>query len=85
MPVSPVCRDTLVSATVGAAVNLVSMFPGKFCSFAASTVSLVCVTALTGLVCINIKHPLLLSGNSLNILMRELFPQPIKKASTIFK
>ena len=83
MPISPVCRDTLVSATVGAAVNLKSMFLRACCLSAASTVPLVCVTAPTGLVSIDIKHPLLLSGNSNNILMRELFPHLKQKASTI--
>jgi hypothetical protein len=36
---------------------------------------------LTGLACIDIEHPLLLSWNSNNILMRELFPHSNKKAS----
>jgi hypothetical protein len=36
---------------------------------------------LTGLACIDIEHPLLLSWISNNILMRELFPHSNKKAS----
>jgi hypothetical protein len=83
MPASPVCRDTLVLATVGAALNLVCMLSLERCFSAGSTVGLVLVTALTGLVCIDIKHPLLLSGNSNNILMRELFPHSKQKASPL--
>jgi hypothetical protein len=83
MPASPVCRDTLVLATVGAALNMVSMFVPDRHNSADSTVGLVRVTALTALVCIDIKHPLLLSGNSNNILMRELFPHLRQKASPL--
>lgn len=82
MPANPVCRDTLVSATVGAAKNLFSRnAPGKFPS-STNTIPLVVVTTLNGLVSSDITHPLLLSGNSHKLLMRELFPQSKQKAST---
>ena len=54
MPASPVCLDTLVLATVGAAMNLVSMFSIECCLSATNSVGLVFKTALTGLVCIDI-------------------------------
>ena len=61
MPVSPVCLDTLVLATVGAAVNLMSMFSNECALSGASNVGLVIVTTLTGLTSFDIEHPLLLS------------------------
>ena len=83
MPASPVCLDTLVSATVGAALNLGSTYVRGSRLSSASRIEPVGRTALTGLVRIDIEHPLLLSGNSLNILMRELFPHLIQKASPL--
>ena len=83
MPASPVCRDTLVSATVGAALNLVSTCARKSFLSAIRAVGLVRKTALNGLVCGDIELPLLLSGNSHNILMRELFPHLNQKASPL--
>ena len=61
MPASPVCRDTLVSATVGAAVNLLSMYSAARFLPLARTVGLVWRTALTDLTFTDIEHPLLLS------------------------
>ncbi len=61
MPVSPVCLDTLVLATVGAAINLMSMLPHECALSDASNVVLVGVTTLTGLTSFDIEHPLLLS------------------------
>ncbi len=61
MPVSPVCLDTLVLATVGAAVNLMSMFSDECTLSKASSVGLVGLTTLTGLTLFDIEHPLLLS------------------------
>jgi hypothetical protein len=61
MPASPVCRDTLVSATVGAAVNLFNTHPNEGFPAFARTVGLVWWTALTGLTSVDIEHPLLLS------------------------
>ena len=82
MPASPVCRDTLVSATVGAAKNLFSRNAlGNFLS-STNNIPLVPVTTLNGLVSSDITYPLLLSGNSHKLLMRELFPQSKQKAST---
>ena len=80
MPASPVCLDTLVLATVGAAVNLVSTNVWEALS-ANGTVRLALAAELTVLVCSDIEDPLLLSGNSNKILMRELFPQSKQKAS----
>ena len=82
MPASPVCLDTLVLATVGAAVNLKSMYSEGGDLSAPGQAKSVVMTALTSLVSIDIKHPLLLSANSHNILMRELFPQSKQNAST---
>ena len=82
MPASPVCRDTLVSATVGAAKNPVSGNVPENLPSSTNTVPLVSVTTLNGLVSSDITHPLLLSGNSHKLLMRELFPQSKQKAST---
>ena len=80
-PASPVCRDTLVSATVGAAKNRFSKTGlGNFLSSADTTLP-VLVTTLNGTVCSDITHPLLLAGDSHKLLMRELFPQSIQKAS----
>ena len=81
MPASPVCRDTLVSATAGAALNLESTYALENVFSTAGKVEPVGRTALTGPVCSDIEHPLLLSDNSHNILMRELFPHSIQKAS----
>jgi hypothetical protein len=61
MPASPVCRDTLVSATVGAALNLFNTYPIEGLPASARTVGLVVRTALTGLTSVDIEHPLLLS------------------------
>ncbi len=61
MPVSPVCLDTLVLATVGAAVNLINMFSNECTLSEASSVGLVGMTTLTGLTLFDIEHPLLLS------------------------
>ena len=83
MPASPVCLDTLVLATVGAAVNLKSMYSEGGDLSAPGQARSVGRTVLTGLVCIDIKRPLLLPANSNNILMRELFPQPNQKASLL--
>ena len=60
MPVSPVCLDTLVLATVGAAVNLMRMFPNECTLSEASSVRLVDTTTLNGLALFDIEHPLLL-------------------------
>ena len=75
MPASPVCRDTLVLATVGAALNLVNLEAIKNLFAATGAIGRVGVILLTVPVCSDIEHPLLLSGKSNNILMRELFPQ----------
>lgn len=80
MPASPVCLDTLVLATVGAAVNLVSTNVGEALS-ANGTVRLALAAELTVLDCSDIEQPLLLSGKSNNILLRELFPHSKQKAS----
>lgn len=60
MPASPVCRDTLVSATVGAALNLLKANATKAPLSAARNIELVVVTKLTFPVCVDIKLPLLL-------------------------
>ena len=60
MPASPVCRDTLVSATVGAALNLVEANSTKDPLSAARNIELVVVTKLIFPVCVDIKLPLLL-------------------------
>ena len=60
MPASPVCRDTLVSATVGAALNLVEANSTKDALHAARNIEPVVVTKLTFPVCVDIKLPLLL-------------------------
>jgi hypothetical protein len=60
MPASPVCLDTLVSATVGAALNLVRANTTKAALPAADKVELVDATELTFPVCDDIKLPLLL-------------------------
>ena len=83
MPASPVCRDTLVSATVGAALNLERTYAMERILSATGKVAPVVRTALTEPVCSDIEHPLLLPENSHNILMRELFPQSIQKASPL--
>ena len=80
VPSSPVSLDTLVSATVGAAVNLVYANVREKVLSATGITGLVGSTALTGLPCRDIEHPLLLSGNSNNMLMRELFPQSNENA-----
>ena len=80
MPASPVCLDTLVLATVGAAVNLVSTNVWEALS-ANGTVRLALAAELTVLVCSDIEQPLLLSGKSNNILLRELFPHSKQNAS----
>ena len=85
MPVSPVCLDTLVLATVGAAVNLNNMYAEEVILSATGQVKPVSRTVLTGRVSIDIKHPLLFVSNSHNILMRELFPQLKQKASPFGK
>lgn len=56
MPASPVCRDTLVSATVGAAINLFNMDPIEGLPAFARTVGLVWRTALTDLTSVDIEH-----------------------------
>ena len=83
MPASPVCRDTLVSATVGAALILLEANSTKDSLSAARNVESVVVTKLTFPVCVDIKLPLLLLCNSNKILMRELFPQAKKKATPL--
>ena len=60
MPASPVCRDTLVSATVGAAINLFEANSTKRPLSATRNVEPVVVTKLTFPVCVDIKLPLLL-------------------------
>jgi len=81
MPASPVCRDTLVLATVGAALNLVNLEAIKNLFPATGAIGRVGVILLTIPACSDIEHPLLFSGKSNNILMRELFPQSKQKAS----
>ena len=81
MPASPVCLDTLVLATVGAAKNLLKREAIKNLFFAPGITGHVGMTVLAIPVCSDIEHPLLLSSKSNNILMRELFPQSKQKAS----
>ena len=81
MPVSPVCLDTLVLATVGAAENLSGKNTLDRCLSENGTVRLALAAMLTVLICRDIEDPLLLSGKSNKILMRELFPQSKQKAS----
>ena len=81
MPASPVCLDTLVLATVGASINLLNTIASENLLPPTGTVRLALRAALTVPVCSDIEHPLLLSGNSNNILMRELFPQSKRNAS----
>ncbi len=81
MPASPVCLDTLVLATVGASINLLNTIASENLLSPTDTVRLALRAALTVPVCNDIEHPLLLSGNSNNILMRELFPQSKRNAS----
>ena len=83
MPASPVCLDTLVLATVGAAKNPVKLEAIKNLFSATGTTGHVGMTVLAIPVCSDIEHPLLLSGKSNNILMRELFPHLIQKASPL--
>ena len=75
MPASPVCLDTLVSATVGAAVNLTTDISQPDPFFATCAVRFALRAARRVLVCSDIENPLLLPGNSNNMSMRELFPQ----------
>ena len=85
MPVSPVCLDTLVLATVGAAKNLLKLEAIKNLFPATGTTGHVGMKALAIPVSSDIQHPLLLSVKSNNILMRELFPQSKQKASPFVK
>ena len=75
MPASPVCLDTLVSATVGAAVNLINATSRLDPFPAICTRRFALKAPRRALGCSDIENPLLLPGNSNNMLMRELFPQ----------
>ena len=81
MPASPVCLDTLVLATVGAAKNLLKLEAIKNLFLVTGTTGHVGMKVLAIPVSSDIQHPLLLSVKSNNILMRELFPQSKQKAS----
>ena len=74
MPASPVCRDTLVSATVGAALNLLKANSTKHPLSAARNAEPVVVTKLTFPVCVDIKLPLLLLCNSNKMLIAGIIP-----------
>ena len=81
MPVSPVCLDTLVLATVGAAKNLLKLEAIKNLFLVTGTTGYAGMKVLAIPVSSDIQHPLLLPVKSNNILMRELFPQSKQKAS----
>lgn len=84
MPVSPVCLDTLVLATVGAAKNLLKLEAIKNLFLVTGTTGHVGMKVLAIPVSSDIQHPLLLSVKSNNILIAGIIPA-IKTKSKPFR
>ena len=84
MPVSPVCLDTLVLATVGAAKNLLKLEAIKNLFLVTGTTGHVGMKVLAIPVSGDIQHPLLLPVKSNNILIAGIIPA-IKTKSKPFR